>query len=119
MTDYTDLIDRLRKATGPIRGLDIALAALWPDPPFNLTEKTLRNRKPACPKFTASVDAALALVERVLPEKAQWWDILKSAMEQQGWEGARTRQRVTPETLPRFILIALLSALQHKEQTDD
>jgi hypothetical protein len=67
MTELEELREMVGKATGPDRELDVALGALWPDPPFNVTTAILRNAKPVCPAFTASIDAALALVERKLP----------------------------------------------------
>lgn len=73
-----DLIERLEKASGPDRELDWRIAekfdiperwptsALWP--PFMPKSKYDKS----IPSFTASIDAAVALVERVLPGW-NWW----------------------------------------------
>ena len=82
------LIDRLRQATGPDRELDylIAIAVDLHMPEVGMTAKQLLNvhdgdlkafmaagesgysaLKDCLPRFTASIDAALALVERMLP----------------------------------------------------
>lgn len=54
MSDLVDLLERVRSATGPDRELDEALRVQlgYPPKPWN---------------YTASIDAALALTERVLP----------------------------------------------------
>jgi len=88
MTDLAELLERVRKATGPDRELDGEIAATLrvgnklPDWAQNWTGEwrpTIQgfvvlmqdDEQPgpnfSSPKFTASIDAALALVERVLP----------------------------------------------------
>ena len=65
----TDLIGRLAAATGPDRELDVEIARAcgysgdfgWFTPPGG-------GRLVRCPKFTASIDAALTL----LPEGKMW-----------------------------------------------
>lgn len=67
MTDLTALRDlerRLEQATGADRALDLALGALWPDPPFSMSVNQQRGGKPPVFSFTASLDAAVALTER-------------------------------------------------------
>lgn len=76
MTDLTDLLARVEQAEGPDRELDKALwYKLVFDPaladPDELHWLKFVGQKQ--PWFTASLDASLALVERVLPG---WtWDI--------------------------------------------
>lgn len=79
MSSLTDLLSRVEEATGADRKLDWRLAdfagheafdrdsALWP--PFGVGSKVER----AIPTYTASLDAALALCERVLP--GWWWAV--------------------------------------------
>lgn len=61
MTDLADLIARVEAATGPARVLDRIL--------FETLGTPSRERlgRGHAPEFTASVDAALALIERALP----------------------------------------------------
>lgn len=69
MTDYTDIIARLEKATGPDRELDLEIGRALPGPhPFSLSTAQQRGGKPPVPEFTASIDAALML----MPEGANW-----------------------------------------------
>lgn len=74
-TELQTLLERVEKATGPNRKID---ALLWPLAPdftrdVSLTGEEVAWREHASPRYTASLDAALALVERVLPG---WtWDI--------------------------------------------
>lgn len=64
-----ELIERLEKATGPDRELDLAIGQLLPPPhPFSLSIEQQRGGKPPVPAFTASIDAALTLV----PEGWDW-----------------------------------------------
>lgn len=63
MTIPPELIERLERADGPSRELDLEIGKYVPEPrPFNLSLKQLRNNRPAVPAFTASIDAALTLV---------------------------------------------------------
>lgn len=68
-----DLIERLEKADGPDRELDAKLARhLAGDPVdhwFRLFGDWFTDR--TIPSYTSSIDAAVALVERVLPG-AEW-----------------------------------------------
>jgi hypothetical protein len=79
MKDLQELIDRMKAATGPDRELDFAVYDhLFPPkpPPANAPHIELppgfgrdalsRSMDPR-PELTGSIDAALALVERVLP----------------------------------------------------
>lgn len=64
MSDVAALIERVRNATGPDRELDRAIQKALDIGPTSFTQDEF-NHWPL--RFTASVDAALALVERVLP----------------------------------------------------
>ena len=138
MSDLDALLERLEKATGPDRELDEAIMALfytlderhigttegWDDDPDSF--KPVKDRvwvDPATDKwvstaafhFTASIDAALALVERVLPG---WMHANGNCGEQNmPWacitepdEPCRDFSAGAP-TEPLAILIALLRAL--------
>jgi len=64
---------------------------------------------PSSPAYTASIDASLALVERLLPGwPQQWAEILREAMDSLWAEHA---PKMPLERLPLAILAALLSAL--------
>lgn len=66
MGKYAEIIGRLEKATGPDRvfDLDIHMAAC----PDLYPEKWYWDDEVLPPPLTASIDAAVALVERMLPE---------------------------------------------------
>lgn len=86
MTDYTDIIDRLEKADGPSRELNLAIFRLFhPEydgyvegrgglvhPNDSTDMRELSNVR--WPAYTASLDAAVALVERMLPGWAKGVD---------------------------------------------
>ena len=139
MTDLNALLDRVRSATGPDRDLDAAVMALsytqderhigavmeysdgseervkdlvWVDP------KTDKWVSTSAHSFTASIDAALALTERVLPG----WGVYFRRDKETTGAGMLLPDhfRVTPAheeaaTLPLAILAATLSALIAKE----
>jgi hypothetical protein len=88
MSDLPALLERVKAAKGPDRELDVMLADVLdvePDPPLSCTfrqyvrlhsspAKVAENANShhnilntALPRYTASIDAALALVERKLP----------------------------------------------------
>jgi len=114
MTTLPALLERVRAATGPDRELDLLIWKLlvWKTPWNHELHKT--------ELFTRSIDAALALVERMLPgafdsvgkdeeEGGHWWaaDLLVDNI----WHSG-----VGP-TIPLAILAALLSALIDKAPT--
>lgn len=120
MSDLNELFERVKKATGPDRKLDIAIARQTHHPSmdgcnpdhdnFIMAGSKMDRRIPA---FTASIDAALALVERVLPGwPQQWAEMLREAMDDL-W--AETSPQMPIIRLPLAILAALLSALISKE----
>lgn len=118
-TDLTALAERLRAATGPDRELDYTiLSALFPREAYETG--TLNT-----PPLTASVDASLGLVERVLPGRVP--DILHDALEamagngpfQFRWPGTATTALTMREVLPLAILLALVTALIAKGSDDE
>jgi hypothetical protein len=124
MSDLAELLARVEAATGPDRKLDCALYCATAESPFE-------NYYPDCvlavlggfrarleiedvPKLTASLDAALALVERVRPEASVLMGLRQSA-ETRPWARVNgvTRSGADPvaETIPLALLAALLRAL--------
>jgi hypothetical protein len=98
------LIARVEAATGPDRRLDLDICAALGTLEYASTARGY-TRMPH-PELTASIDAALAFAERVLPGKG--WRLLYSAM--MDW-----RAHVEPNVgklLPRVLILALLRALQ-------
>lgn len=91
-----ELLKRVEGAEGPDREIDVLISVYF-DPPSQPHEPPLPVLPTgrAVPFFTASLDATVDLVERVLPE-GHW---LKEA----------------DHTEPRALLLALLRALQAKE----
>lgn len=73
----TELLDRVRDAAGPDRELDADVFDIWGDghliwdlgEPLYLKRPAgaVRQTRYDVPRYTASIDAALALTERVLP----------------------------------------------------
>lgn len=109
-----NLLSRLQRLTAPDREVDALIAAhfklklitgTWPDWCID-------------PPFTESLDAAVALCERVLPGK--WPDILREALRLMGreydWHISIDRQ--PPELLCKFVLIAILTALEARDGTE-
>lgn len=116
----TSLIEKLEQAEVGSRELDAAIADLLLDPIFKPLSKTRQMRWPfvegsgiaaLTPPVTISLDAALALAERL---ELSVGEILNDALEgpagvgiwQSGWNG-------TVSTIPqiaRFVCIAILRA---------
>jgi hypothetical protein len=126
MTKYADIIDRLEKATGRNRDIDVAIAAAaipksagsWIDQDHPWCNDHPEDEE--APEFTASIDAAIALVERMLPE-ANCYGVEK---EPKCWTGYVSRNCVSDghwlkeasaPTAPAALLIALFRALEAKE----
>lgn len=106
MTDLNELLERCKAATGPDRGLDYDI-----DKVLGLNYDFFIR-----PRFTASIDAALDLVERMLP------DTVRPGFQQnpdRSWSAAILRVQPdenecpadTAPTAPLAILTALLQAL--------
>lgn len=148
MTGLDELIERVRRATGPNREIDVALLHLWQpdhdalrtyddsyqtefrDGSFSVWKKGGGySASVPFPRFTASVDAALALTERVLPgwmvvnlcewdadvlrARGAWNCTLKKLGTQDDFTATKGACHHAP-TAPLAILAALLSAL-HQE----
>lgn len=114
MTDIGALVKRVEAATGPDAFLDAHIRAAL-DMPATLPVTT------ECPNYTASIDAALSLVERVLPGyglELYWGTVgaaaclASDATYSQHWSGSRC------PTPALAILGALLTALKSKQAQD-
>jgi hypothetical protein len=105
MTDLSALLERVEKAEGPRYELDQAI------------NRAVDSWQPAVPPpYTASLDAALALVERVLPGHRS---IVERAHDGTGWAmiqtGPEEPRNMTDAPTPALALIsALLKALASK-----
>lgn len=136
MTTLSDLTERLEKATGPDRELDIRIDAasgtgrivradISPEQIAHITQPIGAMREGmsdadamGVPRYTASIDAALALVERHFsaPEhfvelsigKAAYCEIHSQSVYDELGKGEAA-------TAPLAILIALLRARSHTE----
>ncbi|AZO29391.1 hypothetical protein [Mesorhizobium sp. M1B.F.Ca.ET.045.04.1.1] len=79
-----DLIARLEQLEAPDRDIDRELGALWPEPrPFNISLAAMRNGMPICPAFTSDLNAAVKLLERILPGFA--WKIGTCCVSDDAW----------------------------------
>lgn len=132
---YTDVIARLQKATGPDAELDariwVTLAGVkyvshnkpygdmlgrtqvcYTEPPKRTKQVTNPPRMPHAEPVTSSIDAAIALVERMLP--GCWWRV-----SQAGVAEIETAQNAfydaQAETPQAGLLIALFRALEIKD----
>ena len=131
MGDLNELVERLKAATGPDRFLEEDIAQeleegwSWNDSIRSFhTPNGFQDRPP---EYTASIDAALALVERKLPgscvlvgdykglaNPAMWGGKYQNA---KGWcslspnDEAMSSHRAHAETPPLAILAALLAVL--------
>lgn len=133
--DFNELLERFRSATGPDReldglievearrqeayaiGLDDSQRAYWQTNAAGMVFEG--GTIYAAPGFTASIDASLALVERMLP------NTMKRVCDD---ENGDPRAELVTETLgyarehgatwPLAILAALLSAIISKERTN-
>ncbi len=116
-----DLIDRLTMSEGPSRELDWRIAEqfnipeewrvlpMWP--PFMKGSKFEKE----IPAFTASIDAAIALKDRVLPDHS--WSLNSSGAANvrhpKLWEKMLTPEQNTPAIA---LVIATLKALAEHEE---
>lgn len=140
MSRYADIIERLEKADGPSRKLDrdIAKAEKWyPDDIQDVgfyidPAKGCRGGEIYTPPaYTASLDAAIALVERMLPGWTTKHHTADSTPGQQRWhfyvarhpadrDGARSPHEFCGIGSPVIaLLIALFRALEAKETPND
>lgn len=139
-----DLIERLEKASGADQELDLAIfEAIHPKgsltdsgwrwtrrkiAPLGVVWYWLDRHKIAQPdyvqKYTASIDAALALVEKVLPGWASGYDAgpktVIAFVDSHDFADRVFGARYTAEaaTPPLAILLALLRALKQKQAED-
>jgi hypothetical protein len=117
VTDLTELLERVKTATGSDRMLDLAIAQAL-NQPWQYTGEP--PQEIFCARFTSSLDAALALVERVFPA-AHW---ATGTVPDAGWQDAKPgefyastgakwteRHYGTGKTPALALLAALLSAL--------
>lgn len=113
MTEIKELIERVGRASGPDRELDLAIGALWSDPPFSMSINQQRGGKPPVFKFTASIDAALALVERVRPGTG--YSIIRPDNAAADVQVDIDGELADAPTVPLAILSALLASLSNGE----
>lgn len=144
MTNLTKLIARVEALTKADRETDIQIAVALIDAkreknwyhwqanrPRGTTEGTpeeyWRSRHDRCPAFTASLDAAIALTERVLPGWS--WEARRSGTGDKGqatvWNplkapGHSSEQRTfNRPTTAIALVLATLKALQARERVND
>lgn len=134
MTDLTALIERVENGSGPDREVDFDIARFEGWTQHSDESDPVYARRPGLwwaepgedwsvcatpPYYTSSLDAAVSLVERVLPREVP--DILREALSALGkkhhWHICFPQPGQMAE-LPRFVLAGLLRALQSKEATD-
>jgi hypothetical protein len=116
------LLKRVQEAQGPDRTIDAELATevddcVWDDHAMGWIIPGECGRSPQFPAYTQSIDAALALVERVLPPEANvglqqnWWP-KGHEHERRRWSAViDVHGRVGSECDAPIPALALLSAL--------
>lgn len=115
MSDLQDLLECVKRAEGPSRELDVRLGMF--EAGLAQNEDVLAQigvpgsgwtpSEEEWPRYTYSIDAALALVERLLPRR--WPDVIEQAL-----------RRNTPlEKLPLEIIEILVFELWLEEYTRD
>lgn len=111
MSDLMELLERVKAATGPDRELDYAISRF-------ADGELVRHSSLHLP-YTASIDDALALVERKLPGQHvtmgqnlhhHYWLCTFNSFNGEG-EPTAIAQEMHKSSLPLAILAALLSAL--------
>jgi hypothetical protein len=129
------LRDRVANATGPDRHADTLIAhqtdgwtikKIGGKPHFSHPEEVpvARDGRPSnYPSYTASIDSALAWVERVLPELHLYGISIVAGNPVSGdWylyhQGHELRGFISGQTLPLALILAGLDALIAKEKTD-
>lgn len=131
------LLERLEGATGPDRELDFALGKTLDHVPANAEWQGPEDGSlllwpgtqeypgvGTLPSYTASIDAALALVERVLPgwrpsmqqSRAGQFDCYLHSKDETGW---LRQSHGEAWTLPLAILIATLKALAKSQPSQE
>lgn len=131
MTDLQSLLTRLEEAEGPSEALDVDLTiafGLWSPPTGSKQDLLFPARfnrgqfSARCPHkaYTRSLDAALALVERVLPgwtianigqqDDGSWWAELREGFTTSYGAVATSDTRARPKIASLALLSALLRA---------
>lgn len=121
----SEIIERLEKANGPSKELDFWLSVRVFDPCDYTTEELQRDidlvgidGMHIDAPFTSSVDAAIALAEKVLPGEPviMGW---AQTLETRPWArvGAWSAPDATGQTPALALVTAVLSALRAKEGT--
>lgn len=120
MSDYGELLAKVKAAVGPDRELDAAVYRAFAEKDADAHWFTFRNgvyyTNDTCPPVTASIDGALALVERVLPgthvslfQYERWQCDFLMSEDGEWWHDANA-PRGDAATAPLAILAALLTA---------
>lgn len=100
------ILQRLERAYGPDHQLDCVIWRWYCRSGFEIG---LRYRKDDAPKFTASLDAAVSLVNRVLP--GWWWKVIQCSVSDDAWvcpdynspvHGPRLFKQFPPDACPEF-----------------
>lgn len=124
MTELASLLERVKAASGPDREIDAALLKVS-DPSLDVRRLSVWRGEMCCgsladclPPFTASLDAALALVEREFSGGLGWWVEMETAgmgAVLHGPDGEEFKGGGVGKDLPTALLAALLSALITQE----
>jgi len=116
-----ELIDRVERASGPDREIDKAIAifvewtATGKEPPETGTPDYWYSDAFGMPAYTASIDAALSLVERFRPGWHWYVDDRTAAV----WpEGVYDESDVAAATPALSIILALLKSLTSGDSND-
>lgn len=110
----------IERATGPNREIDEQVWKLCAPDAFKLYDGDTGEERHIGPNVTASIDAALALVERVLPGVACTWFDISCRDNPNGFSwrcelGLGLCHACWGRTAPLAILCAMLTALIEKE----
>jgi len=132
MSDLAELLERVKAATGPDSELADAVwlavvpgaqrvnkMAQWPEekPIWEYFDPERNTYSRFIPNILGSIDAALALTERILPGHQWMLDKQPDHFDCVIWDGVTPKAKAneTAPTLPLSILAALLSALIAQE----
>lgn len=117
--ELRSLRERVLAATEPDRALDAAI--------INAVAPSIDYQSNTDGFVTGSLDAAVALCERLDPSRptqgpiqsrSPWVGYLKAGIAMMGSEGARLRRDFGPSDLPRFVVAACLTTLIERETGD-
>ena len=109
MTELESLRERVGKATGPDRDLEWDIQQEL----FGIDAVGFHET----PHYTASIDAALGLVERKLP--GMGWELIAFDNREAGVQAVIGDDMADAPTAPLAILKALLSALAAKASSEE